>query len=37
MIFFFNKDKLKNSFNIKSEIKYKINEMIIIINNIIKL
>ena len=34
---FFNNNKLKNLFNIKSKIKYNVNEIIIIINNITKL
>ena len=37
IIWFFNNNKLKNLFNIKSKIKYDVNEIIIIINNITKL
>ena len=37
IVWFFNKDKLKNLFNIKSKIKYNVNEIIIIINNIISI
>ena len=37
IVWFFNKDKFKNLFIIKSKIKYNVNEVIIIINNVIKL